>query len=124
MSGGLNELEHEAEAPWLRILREECRKTSITDVARQLGYKRPTISLVLSGNYHGGTAKIAAKVIVTFTDFVQCPHLGCDIPQGACRDHQSRPMPTSDPEALRHWMACRSGCPNSFHSIDDEARHA
>lgn len=117
-------IEQAQEERWMRILREQCDQTSISDVARQIGYSRSTISLVLSGNYNGGTSKIAAKVIVTFTDFVRCPHLACDITQAVCRDHQSRPMPTSHPKALRHWIACRNGCPNSFQSIEDETSHA
>lgn len=114
----------EQEDRWMSILREQCEQTSITDVARQLEYSRSTISLVLAGKYNGGTSKIAAKVVLTFTHFVHCPHLRGDITQAACRDHQSRPMPTSQPKALRHWVACRNGCPNSFHSIEDEKSHA
>lgn len=109
---------------WLLVLKDEVRKTNISDVARQLGYSRPTISLVLSGNYNGGTDLIAAKVIAAFTELVQCPYLDCDLPQAKCGDFQSRPMPTSDPQALRHWVACRSGCANGFHTIEEEKRHA
>lgn len=109
---------------WFLVLKSEVAKTSIADVARQLGYSRPTISLVLSGNYNGGTDLIAAKVIAAFTELVQCPFLDCDLAQAKCGDLQSRPMPTSDPQALRHWVACRSGCPNGFHSIEEEKRHA
>lgn len=109
---------------WMRILRDQCDETSITHVADKIGYSRSTISLVLSGKYNGGTDKIAAKVIGTFTDSIQCPHLGHDITQAACADHQSRKMPTSDPAALRHWIVCRGGCPFSYHSIEDEKGHA
>lgn len=112
------------EQRWLRILRDQCNQTSISDVARQIGYSRPTISLVLSGDYNGGTGKIAAKVIATFTDSVQCPFLGADITQAVCHDHQSRAMPTSDANALRHWIFCRNECPYSHHSIDDDKSHA
>ncbi|KQI69402.1 hypothetical protein AN189_02985 [Loktanella sp. 3ANDIMAR09] len=112
------------EEPWRAILRAQAEKTSITDVARQLGYSRPAISLVLSGDYAGATGKIAAKVIACFTDSVHCPHLTATISQARCGDHQSRAMPTSDPDALRHWIACRSGCPNSHHGTDDEVDHA
>jgi len=117
-------VEQHDEDRWLRILRDQCEQSSITDVAEKVGYGRSAISLALSGKYPGGTAKIAAKVIATFTDSVQCPHLGHDIIQAACADHQSRPMPTSDPAALRHWIACRNGCPFSYHSIEDDQGHA
>lgn len=108
---------------WFEILTQQCETTSITEVARKLEYARPTVSLVLSGNYKGGTDTFAAKVIATFTDHVRCPHLGCDITQGDCRDHQSRAMPTSNPETLRLWMACRNGCPNCLLDMED-GQHA
>ncbi|MCH2165937.1 MAG: helix-turn-helix transcriptional regulator [Marinovum sp.] len=108
----------QTEERWLTILRKECDVSSISDVARKIGYSRPAISLVLSGRYKGGTSRIAAKVIAAFTDFVPCPHLACDISQSDCEAHQSRPQPTSDPDALRHWIACRNGCPYSFHGLE------
>ena len=108
---------------WMRILRDQCGKSSITEVAEKLGYGRSAISLCLSGKYPGGTSKIAAKVIGTFTEHVHCPHLDHAILQAVCADHQSRRMPTSDPAALRHWMACRGGCPLSYHSIEDDQGH-
>lgn len=117
-------VEQHNEERWMRILRNQCEEKSITEVAESLGYGRSAISLVLSGKYPGGTAKIAAKVIGTFTDSIQCPHVGRDITQAACADHQSRPMPTSDPAALRQWIACRGGCPFSYHSVEDGKGHA
>lgn len=120
----MSRLEELSDQRWFQVLQAEIKKTSISDVARQLGYSRPTISLVLSGAYNGGTDRIAAKVIAAFTELVQCPFLGCELAQVKCGDFQSRPMPTSDPEALRHWVACRTGCPNSFHSLEEEKCHA
>lgn len=109
---------------WLDILRAETKKSSISEVARQLGYSRPSISLVMSGRYVGSTEKIEAKVIETFTDRVSCPHLGHDITKAVCGDHHSRQMPTSDAAALRHWMTCRNGCSNCALTVDGEARNA
>lgn len=117
-------VEQADEQAWMRILREQTDKTSISDVARQIGYSRPTVSLVLSGDYKGGTGKIAAAVIAKFTNHVQCPFLGYAIEQAECGDHQSRPMPTSDPHALRHWHACQDGCPYNYQSEKREAEHA
>lgn len=111
-------------ADWLAILKREVEKTSITQVAEKLGYARPTISLVMSGKYGGSTDKIAALVITTFTDYVQCPFLGQNIERDECVDHQSRGMPSSDPAALKHWMRCRTDCPYSYHSLEEERRHA
>jgi hypothetical protein len=98
---------------WFQVLDEQINKTNITEVARQIGYSRTSVSLVYSGTYDGGTTAIALKVMKTFTDLVNCPFLDEDITNGECSDHQSRAMPTSSPKDLRHWMECRSGCPHS-----------
>lgn len=113
-----------AEEMWFRVLKRECEASTISEVAKALGYDRAAISLVLSGKYKAGTARVAAKVISTFTDYVQCPFVEESIPQPDCEDYQSRAMPTSDPQALRHWMKCRTGCPYSFHDIKEEGRNA
>lgn len=104
---------------WFQALNEHVGKSTISEVARQIGYSRSTVSLVLSGKYDGGTDAIAAKVLETFTDHVTCPFLSADITVGSCNDYQSRPMPTSHPRDLDHWMACRDGCPHSAHSLGD-----
>lgn len=119
----MSSLDRLQDQKWFHVLKHEVSKSNIADVARQLGYSRPTISLVISGKYNGGTDLIAAKVIAAFTELVQCPFLACDLPRAQCEDHQSRAMPTSNPEALRHWMACRNGCPNGFHTVEEEQDH-
>lgn len=117
----LNELQDEK---WFQVLSAEVKKSSKSEVARLMGYSRTTISLVMSGKYDGGTTAIAAKVMETFTDLVACPYLNADINKGQCWDHQSRPMPSSDPNQLRHWMSCRSECPHSSHSIEEDLYNA
>lgn len=112
------------EERWLRILRDQCNQTSIADVARKIDYSRSAISLVLSGKYQGATDRIAAKVMAAFTDYVACPFLGEDIDRATCTDHQSRAQPCSDPQALRHWITCRTACPHSCHTIEDDKRNA
>jgi hypothetical protein len=102
---------------WFQELNEQVEQSSMTEVGRQIGYSRTTISLVLSGKYDGGLTAIAAKVLDTFTDHVTCPFLNDDITKGSCNDYQSRRMPTSHPRELDHWMACRDGCPHSTQSL-------
>lgn len=123
MSGNTT-IEQSQYPEWLTILCQKCQESTIADVARQIGYSRTAVSLALSGKYEGGTGNIEAAVMGAFTGTVHCPYLGCDITQAACGDHQSQFMPTSDPNALRHWMACRSGCPHSNHSIDEDKDYA
>lgn len=115
----MSALESLKKETWFQILQDEVCKTSISDVARKIGYKRPTVSLVLSGNYNGGTQKVAAAVIAAFTDRVSCPYLESDITVGECSDYQSRSMPTSNPSELRHWTTCRSGCLYCSQAMED-----
>lgn len=109
---------------WFQVLTDEVAKSSKSEVARQIGYSRPTVSLVMSGNYDGGTSAIATKVMEIFTDQVACPFLHADINKGQCVDYQSRPMPTSDPQQLRHWMSCRNECPHCSQSFVGEMQSA
>lgn len=92
---------------WLDILRHEAARTSVADVARRIGYARPSVSLVLNGRYPGGTAKIAARVVAVFCDRILCPHLERDLAQEDCAAFRSRPVPQSDPAEFRHWNACQ-----------------
>ena len=101
-----------SDVDWLTILRAEVAKSSCTAVADQIGYSRSAVSLVLSGTYAGSTDRIGAKVIETFTTYVNCPHTGGPLAQMDCAEVQARPMPTSDAKALRHWTSCRGGCPH------------
>lgn len=106
---------------WFQVLEQQRDKSSISDVARQMGYARSTISLVLSGKYDGGTDAIAAKTLATFTDFVTCPHLRREITNAECTDYHTRAMPMSDPEELRHWMKCRNECSHCPLTSEEES---
>lgn len=92
---------------WLEILRMEVAASNITAVAAKLGYARPTVSLVLKGDYNGSTDRIAAKVVEVFSDNVQCPHLKAPLTVAACHQFSTTPMPQSSATALRHWRACQ-----------------
>ncbi len=120
----MSSVEQAQDPKWLVILKEEVDRSSIAAVARKLEYSRPVISLVLGEKYPGDVKKVAAKVLTTFSDSVFCPFLDGEIKNSQCQDFQSRDMPTSDPNALRHWCACRNGCPHSYHSIDEGKEHA
>lgn len=94
---------------WLALLSEEAARTSITAVARRLGYARTSVSLALSGKYPGATDKLAAAVLAVLGT-VDCPHLGFPVSPSRCAD-ASGEMPTSSPGDLRLWRACQ-GCPH------------
>jgi hypothetical protein len=101
---------------WLQTLNIEIAKSNISRVAKQLGYSRTTISLVVSGDYDASTDKIADAVRRNFSNQVECPHLNCVITLEACKDCQSRKIPQSNARALRHWRACQT----CIHKISDE----
>ena len=104
------------EPEWLALLRAEVAKgRSITEVAREAGMKRPSLSMLLSGTYPAAslgrvTAKHQGPVLARYRDQVPCPHLDRAIGRAECRAHASAPMSASDPARLRQWAACRA-CP-------------
>lgn len=114
----MSRIDEQQAEKWFQVLSEEVKKATISEVARKIGYSRTAVSLVLSGKYVGETTAIASKVLETFTNHVSCPFLEKDINKGDCNDYQSRPMPTSHPRHLDHWMACRDGCPHSVQSLE------
>lgn len=83
---------------------------SIATVAEMLGYSRPAISGALAGAYPAGTARLRERILSRLVDQVSCPHLARAIPPAQCADLASRPLSTSNRDALKQWQACRS-CP-------------
>lgn len=101
---------------WIGLLRAEVATgKTIADVARECGMARSSVSMLISGTYPARsfdvvTRKHAAKVLALYRDQILCPHLRMGLTDDACRDHASAPMSTSNPDKLRHWLACRD-CP-------------
>lgn len=97
---------------WLDILRAKRDELgSAAAVGELIGYKGSSVRLALLGKYPGRTEKMAAAVMAKLAGRTACPHLGADIAPTACADYANRPMPQSDPAALKHWRACRK-CPH------------
>lgn len=108
---------------WIALLRAEVDKgRTKADIAREIGMPRPSLSLLLSGNYPARLDKktrgYAHKVVAMYAHRVLCPHLRTAISDEACRDHAGAPMSTSDPIKLRQWAACRS-CPHNPLKAED-----
>nr|WP_313976188.1 hypothetical protein [uncultured Psychrobacter sp.] len=95
---------------WVEACHEEKQKTGISyaEIARRIGYKRPSLSLALSGNYTGST-KTIAQSYVDYRKQVSCPYVEATVSRQYCRDHGLADAPTHNPAALRHWRACQ-GC--------------
>lgn len=92
---------------WLTILKQAVDKTSITAVAEKLGVSRTAASLALAGKYPAKTDKLAVKVLDMYAR-ITCPHTGVEISHAECRTLSTSAVPTSSPQAMRHWRACQS----------------
>jgi len=92
---------------WLTILKQAVAASSITAIADKLDMSRTSISLVLSGKYPAKTDKIAAKVLDMFAR-ITCAHTSVEITHAECRALSTSSVPTSSPQAMRHWRACQS----------------
>ncbi len=106
-----------SELEWIDLLRAERTKgKSIAEIAREIGMKRTSLSLLINGKYPAGldkvTAKYGPKVLMRYRDQVACPHLGRGIGAAECARHASAPMTMSSPAKLKHWRACQS-CPHN-----------
>lgn len=95
----------------LQLLRDAVASATITHVARELKISRPAVSLLLKGTYKGNADAMEGRILGRFgAGYVACPHLGSPIAVAECQSWRKRPMPTSNPDALRHWAACQK-CP-------------
>lgn len=94
---------------WVAACHEEKKKMNISyaEIARRIGYKRPSLSLALSGNYTGSTKTIAAAY-VDYRKQVACPYMGETVSRQYCTNHALDAAPTHNPAALRHWRACQN----------------
>ncbi|WP_323790103.1 helix-turn-helix domain-containing protein [Thalassovita sp.] len=101
------------EPEWLVLLKSEKAKgKSVSQIARECGMARPSVSMLLNGTYPAqsldlATRKHGARIVQLYRDRVLCPHLHHSISSDECRAFAAAPMSTSMPEKLRHWSACR-----------------
>jgi len=104
------------EPEWIGLLRaEQAKGKSVSQIAREIGLARPSVSMLLSGTYPARsldlvTAKHGARVVEIYRHQILCPHLRTSIAKEVCRRHAATPMSTSNPDRLSQWAACRR-CP-------------
>ena len=104
------------EPEWVTLLRTEReRGKTVSQIARETGMARPSVSMLLNGTYPAqsldlATRKHGARIVRIYRDQVLCPHLQRGIGAGECRNFAMAPMSTSSPEKLSQWRACRR-CP-------------
>lgn len=103
----------EPEPEWVTLLKDQQRKgKSISQIARETGMARPSVSMLLSGTYPAQsldlvTRKHGARIVRIYRDQVLCPHLHRGIGAAECASFAAAPMSTSNPEKLSHWRSCR-----------------
>ncbi|HRM75358.1 MAG TPA: hypothetical protein PLI13_11765 [Paracoccus sp. (in: a-proteobacteria)] len=103
----------EPEPEWVTLLKDQQRKgKSISQIARETGMARPSVSMLLSGTYPAQsldlvTRKHGARIVRIYRDQVLCPHLRRGIGAAECASYAAAPMSTSSPEKLAHWRSCR-----------------
>lgn len=97
---------------WLAMLQLQVKTLGQRTVAEQLNLSTATISQVCNEKYPGDMARISALVeSVYLNKTVHCPVLG-EIPWHQCQQHQKNHY-TGNPQKLRLYKACRSGCTHS-----------
>lgn len=99
---------------WIDLLRAAVARSTQAQVGKELNYSSTVISLVLAGKYSRSTEGIRTAVLAKYSQ-VDCPFLRGPIPAEDCRHHCSKPMPTNQPQAIRHWAACKI-CPLNPHA--------
>lgn len=104
---------------WRAILAAEVERRNdargrggIQAVATILEVSRTAVSLLLAGKYPARSEeRMAARVLAKLGGGrVICPYLEAELGVPECRSWRARPMPRSNPDAARHWTACRT-CP-------------
>lgn len=95
---------------WFRLLKAQAAARTQTEIAREIGYARTSVSLLLSGQYPRRPTGIATRILEVYGAGIECPFLGGEIPRATCDETRLAPMPTHRPSDLRHWTACQS-CP-------------
>lgn len=108
---------------WIQILKDQVDATSAAEVGRKIGYSRPAVSHVYHGRYGAGMGRIRAKVLEVFADGMHCPHIDGPIKPVDCKHMRTAPIPTSNSQKLRHWMACQN-CSLNPNAKNKEASHA
>jgi hypothetical protein len=98
---------------WLDELKQQVESTSLATAAHAMGVSKTAISLLLAEKYGADTSKMQALVESVFMGHkIDCPILG-SLPKHKCKQHQHCTHVGSQPQQIRLWKACRSGCPHS-----------
>lgn len=98
---------------WVRVLAEECDRTTARAAATRIGYSAALVSNVLAAKYSGDMQAVEMKVKgALMAATVHCPLLGA-LATDICLTHQRAPWSARNPQAALLYRACRTGCPHS-----------
>lgn len=98
---------------WIRVLAEACDCRSQKRVAEEIGYSATVINQVLKGTYKGDLHAVEQAVrgaLLAYT--IECPVLG-ELRAHHCLEYQRQPFANTNPQRIRLYQACRSGCPHA-----------
>lgn len=102
-----------ADPDWLGALRAECERSTQHAVAARLGVSPSLVNQVVRGVYRADTRRFEERVRrLLMAGGVSCPELG-PITGEACRTHQRRRPPFSNPDHVAVFRACHNGCPHA-----------
>lgn len=98
---------------WVRVLAEECDRTTAKAAATRIGYCPAVVSNVLANKYVGAMDTVALKVRgLLMAATIACPVLGL-MPTDMCLKHQKAEWSARNPQSAILFQACRAGCPHS-----------
>lgn len=106
---------------WLEMLQLQVGEKGLRAVSMALGVSTSTVSQVCNSKYPGDMQRIQTLVeSVYLHKHVYCPVLG-EIPWHLCQQNQKNQY-TGNPQKLRIYRACRSGCVNSDLPVTQNAQ--
>ncbi|MDR2075614.1 MAG: hypothetical protein LBP61_01580 [Desulfovibrio sp.] len=94
---------------WVRLLAEECDRTSMRQTAARIGVSAAFISLALNRRRENLDFVRARAERELITIRVTCPVLG-EISGADCARERSAPFSGANPVRVRLYAACRNGC--------------
>lgn len=102
----------DAPPPWIIALAEACDRTTMTAVARRVGYSAAALSQVINRRYSGNMAAVEQTLRGALMDTrVNCPVVG-PLAVDTCLQHQRAPWASHNPQRIAFARACRD-CPHS-----------
>lgn len=101
---------------YVLIVAEEANRSSISAVAKRVGYSAAVISEVIGNKYRGDMDRVVGTIRGALMGVtVSCPVLG-DVGRNRCLDEQRRPYSPTSSLRARLYRACRGGCPHARHT--------